>query len=403
MPKTAIQHISSLTALSNAWKVLDSHARGRARNGSGVDNESINAFAANTDRNLRTIQSELHDTLPYSFQLLRPILIPKTNGKYRVICIPTVRDRIVQRALINYLSAGDRCHLANKVSYGFIPERGVRKAINRAKNLRRKKAWAYKTDITTFFDTISRSILQEAIKHEVRSHSLHDLLIAASDCELERPDNESRRVAISNQGIRPGMGVRQGMPLSPFFSNLVLKNFDKSVEQANFKMVRYADDLIIFASSEQECLDVHAFCKSELGKIKLAVPEIGDKSKTIIYHPTDIVEFLGVGIKPDNRDITGYSLQILKPQFKEIRNKFLHLADMAHLRHEQLTLTQLGRRLDGMIAAYLGSYDYCDNVAKLEENLLFWKNETLSRIYKNELGIDVDKLTDDQRHFLGIA
>jgi RNA-directed DNA polymerase len=82
----------------------------------------------------------------YQFSMLRAVPIPKEHGRYRIICIPTVRDRIVQRAVNAYLAKGDRCRLANEVSYGFIPNRSVEKAVKRAAELRREKKWAYKTD-----------------------------------------------------------------------------------------------------------------------------------------------------------------------------------------------------------------------------------------------------------------
>ena len=46
----------------------------------------------------------LHNDLAlghYKFSNLRPVLLKKRNGKDRLICIPTVRDRVVQRAILN--------------------------------------------------------------------------------------------------------------------------------------------------------------------------------------------------------------------------------------------------------------------------------------------------------------
>lgn len=86
------------------------------------------------------------------------------------------------------------------------------------------------------------------------------------------------------------------MPLSPFFANLILKDFDKNIEANEYKMIRYADDLIIFTDSHSECLEIHEFCKNLLNTLELRIPEPGHDSKTKIYRPDETAEFLGVGL-----------------------------------------------------------------------------------------------------------
>ena len=104
----------------------------------------------------------------YQYSPLRPALLPKPDNSYRVICVPTVRDRIVQRAVLNFLAEGDKCRLLNDVSFGFVQGRGVKQAAQKARKTRNKKAWAYKTDITKFFDNVPRKTLKDIVKKKIR-------------------------------------------------------------------------------------------------------------------------------------------------------------------------------------------------------------------------------------------
>lgn len=168
----ALHKISTLESLHAAWGVLNKKVKRLSRNNAGIDNESINSFASHLEANLMKIQRELRSGSGYCFLPLKAHLIPKPKGKFRVICVPSVRDRVVQRATLDYLAKGDKCKLENKVSYGFIKNRRVKNAVNRVKKLRSKQPWVYKTDITSCFDSINREILVKTIKKHVRYPSL---------------------------------------------------------------------------------------------------------------------------------------------------------------------------------------------------------------------------------------
>jgi RNA-directed DNA polymerase len=150
--------------------------------------------------------------------------------------------------------------------------------VKEAQALRRLKRWVYKTDITAFFDSIDRDVLREKIAHHVRDRSLHQVLISAANCELA-PTSREKEKRIKAAGIQVGKGVRQGMPLSPFFANLLLKNFDESIQNANISMVRYADDLICFCETNDACSAAHDLVGAALLKEGLAVPPVGPQSK----------------------------------------------------------------------------------------------------------------------------
>jgi RNA-directed DNA polymerase len=118
--------------------------------GAGIDNESAKQFAANLDANLDEIKKRIHDGT-YGFSRLRAAFIRKPNSdKEHVICIPTVRDRIVQKAIVNYLSSSEKLPIYNASSFGFIKGQGTRTAIEKAVELRSVYEWCVKADIEAF-------------------------------------------------------------------------------------------------------------------------------------------------------------------------------------------------------------------------------------------------------------
>src|SRR5947199_9511926 len=104
---------------------------------------------------------------------LRPVFIRKLNSdKERVICIPTVRDRVVQRAIVHYLDSSKRLPIYNPSSFGFIKGQGTKKAIDKAVELRSLYEWCVKADVESFFDRVPRPFLKERISAVLQNHSL---------------------------------------------------------------------------------------------------------------------------------------------------------------------------------------------------------------------------------------
>jgi len=398
MSKSALIQISSLSSLRAAWKYLDGKTVGRGRETTGIDNSSINEFSQHVENNLLIIQHQMRSESGYQFNYLKAHIIPKANGKQRVICVPTLNDRIVQRAIVDFLSDGDKCKIKNSVSYGFIRGRTVEQAVSRAKNLRHRKPWVYKTDITSFFDKIPRDLLKKSIETSIRHRSLHKIIIAASVCEIFEPKASRQRIILKH-GIKEGYGVRQGMPLSPFFANLLLKSFDSYIEKNNLKMVRYADDFVIFSKTEQDCKTIHNACKQALQGLKLTIPEIEEDTKTQVYPPNKSADFLGIGLVKFGKE---YKMKVLPEQLNKIKTKFFQFSSFEYLIDNGINLSNLNKKIDGSIAGYIGSYHYADNISELEVKIISYKKDVLSKIYSDGLSIDIEKLTSDQCYFLGL-
>ena len=184
----------------------------------GTDNESARQFSANLDSNLDYIAHQVRDG-KYGFSKLHAVFLPKPDSDVeRVICIPTVRDRLVQRAIGEYITSKSIFPIYNSSSFGFIKGLGPHDAIRRTLELRKNYQWCLKTDIQSFFDKISRSLLKKQISKDLNGNSLEALVLKAVDCEAKSTSLNKEK--LQKQGLTPGVGIRQGMPLSPLLANL---------------------------------------------------------------------------------------------------------------------------------------------------------------------------------------
>lgn len=396
--KTAIQEVAALRSLLKAWggisggKLKSPKALRR-----GLDGDSLTEFSTNLSSRISGISSSLLAG-KYSFSSLQPFFIPKPGStKERLICVPTVEDRVVQRAILNFLK-GRTPWLDNGISFGFVPTLGVQDAVEHAIKLRSANPWVFKTDITAFFDQIDRGLVASAIRQKIKHPTLRPLLLAAVGAEV-KPNRHSQIARLKQQGIVEGVGVRQGMPLSPLFANMMLHPFDTACTRRKIPAVRYADDLIFFAKSEDEAKELQSFCKMELEKLKLNIPDLGAGSKSQIYHPSQTATFLGVEFALGAKG--KYELRVGKEQIHAIKMRILSLGNLTELQNRQIDITRFGNVLMATTAAYKAHYGFCSNVADLGNNVDVWRKKALSTVYQ-QLGIDDSKLDDKAKWFLAL-
>lgn len=105
----------------------------------------------------------------------------------------------------------------------------------------------------------------------MRGSSLIPLLKEAMDCEIEIKKSPLVRTSLEKQGIKTGVGLRQGMPLSPILSNLLLSDFDRSIQRNGIEMIRYADDLVLFFYTKEEVRKGQELVTRLLGELELSI------------------------------------------------------------------------------------------------------------------------------------
>lgn len=398
MATSSFQKALSTEALLKTWRYLYSKTSKRSKDTVGIDGVSINDYEIHHKANIAKLARELQNK-EFRFKSLNPHFVPKPQkGKFRLISVPTVEDRIVQRALVDFLSIKYLKKLDNSISYGFVPGKSVIEASKRACELRNESPWILKTDITSFFDMIPRDILQSTLQKEIKDTSLHEILDMAINCEVDctKPRTPKR---LKELGIKTGLGVRQGMPLSPFFANLLLYPLDKRLVKLKIKAVRYADDLVFFANSESSCKQILTDYQFEINKLGLTLPALLPGSKSVIYPPDKAAEFLGLELAKCHGS---YQLRLSNDQREKIKSEILQLGTVKELISRRITFKTLGARLSAKVSGYFHAYSACTNITELENDLQNIEQKTLRNLYQKELGIRLNSLNAEVRRFLDL-
>src|SRR5262247_916436 len=132
----------------------------------GVDGQSVKRFAARAEMYLKELSIAL-ERGTYKPMAVRRVEIAKEKGKFRLLGIPVVKDRIVQTALKFVLEPIFEWEFL-KMSYGFRPGRGCKDALREVERLLREGyTFVVDADLRSYFDIIPHARLMERIKEKV--------------------------------------------------------------------------------------------------------------------------------------------------------------------------------------------------------------------------------------------
>jgi len=238
MLKIPYQTIFSQASLEEALGLIKSK-------GSGLDKEVLEAFKADAEHALAQLRQELISDA-YAPQPIQKITIPKNETEFRPIALASVRDKVVQRALVTAIEPYFDKRMSNK-SYGYRRDKSVLKAIHRCQDfINRGMFWVYKTDIENFFETIDHTLLLKLLDREIEDKRIIRLI----------------SLYLQNGGfykydyIEHVEGVHQGDILSPLLSNIYLTEMDHYLESIEIEFVRYADDFVLFFKYKKQIAPV---------------------------------------------------------------------------------------------------------------------------------------------------
>ena len=294
----------------------------------------------------------------------------------------------------------DKLKVINSVSYGFRKGFGVQKAVTVARNIRRDHPWVLKSDIQSFFDKIQRETLKNDISRRLGKSSVVPLVCCAIDTEIHCT-NSSEKSRIEKAGIQPGLGLRQGMPLSPLLSNVVLREFDATLHKRKVRMVRYADDFAIFADSEPECRSILPLVKNLLAAKQHNVPEPGPESKTVIYRPDSAVEFLGFELRPSKQG--KYVVAIPAAAFNELKKRLDQFRDFNEARNKWRYFSQTVSTLNSTVNGFVNVYEAGNNFGDFRAHAVNCRNQALNDLLGSIFGVEVlSKLDKSRRDFLDL-
>ena len=228
-----LERVLDRNNLNRAYKRVKANKGACGVDGMTID-EALPWLKEHRDELLESIRSGKYKPSP-----VRRVEIPKDNGGVRKLGIPTVIDRIIQQAIAQVLIPIYEPKFSNG-SYGYRPHRSAKDAILKVKEYADEGyKFAVCLDLSKYFDTLCHELLMNMLRQDIKDKWLIDLI------------KKYLKSGVMENGIvmRTDEGSPQGGNLSPLLANIYLDKFDKEFEGRGVKVIRYADDIILLATS----------------------------------------------------------------------------------------------------------------------------------------------------------
>jgi group II intron reverse transcriptase/maturase len=272
---------TSLAYLMDVDWLREAFYRTRKDGAPGVDGQTWAEYAKELEANLQSLLDRAKSGT-YRAPPVRRVHIPKGTGKEtRPIGIPTLEDKVLQRAVVMLLEPIYEQDFYDG-SYGFRPGRSAHQALEALwkQTMDICGGWILEVDIQKFFDTLDHAHLREFLQRRVR------------DGVLRRLIGKWLKAGVMEEGnVRyPDSGSPQGGVISPILANVFLHYvldtwFEKEVKPrlcGRAYLIRYADDFVIGFAREDDARRVMDVLPKRFGKYGLTLhPE---KTRLVPFH-----------------------------------------------------------------------------------------------------------------------
>ena len=305
------------------------YARCRANRGApGVDGQTFaDIESSGRERWLAELARELKEKA-YRPQAVKRVWIPKPNGKLRPLGIPTIRDRVVQQALLLVVGPVFEADLQPE-QFAYRPDRSALDAVQAVHRLvSRGHTEVVDADLSGYFDSIPHGPLTECLSRRISDGAVLRLVKMWLEAPVEETDERGRsRRTTRNRDTR--RGTPQGAPLSPLLPNLYMRRFVLGWKTLGHErrldahIVNYADDFVLCCRGTARGAD--RAMRRMMRSLGLTVNE----EKTCIRRlPDETVDFLGYTLGRCYSPHTGRTYIGTRPSKASVQRVFRSVSDL---------------------------------------------------------------------------
>ncbi len=348
----------------------------------GVDEESWADFEARgVEKQLYVIWNRMASG-SYFPQAVKRIEIPKKDGSKRKLGIPTMRDRIAQEVVRDYMEKRVDVKFSD-YSYGYRPMKSSHDAIRQVRRNVLERDWVVDIDISKFFDEIDHTLMLKAVEAMMAEKWVVMYVKRWLEMDVQNADGTIEK--------HRGLGTPQGGVISPLLANLYLHfSLDQWLEKhhPSVSFVRYADDMVLHCKTEEEAQGVLTAVKARLTQVKLRLNEAKTK---IVYckdyrrkalHDKTQFGFLGFSFQPriskskiGPGNYTIFAAEISRENQQKIREEIRDCVSWQNTTLEAAAIAAtLNNKLRGWINYFglLGKRRLRQTMLYVDERLLTW-------------------------------